>query len=335
MGKRIDFFVDWNADQSAMCHDIIRHITLNRNRFKKPVIILFTGDSGEGKSYAALKVMESILPEGVTLVDVIEKVVAYTPLEYSQTINYVLFEAKHLNVVLIDEAREVISAQLWHEFINRAISDVNALSRSVKPLVVLVVTQFIKDIDIKIRRTITFYAKCYRPLGGNTRMRLYRIWKDDYDLENPRLRKRPLTGYIKKDGRYHKFITGDIVLKKPEKEATKIYERLNREKKTRLIRAKLDKILHQLEHEFEGEFKRVEQVAEWYASHRDVLRLILKRSRGKVTVDPEVKVLWNMNPSEFQEFEKRIVNKLSNMNLAKEDEDEAEKAPAAGIKLLG
>lgn len=98
--------------------------------------------------------------------------------------DYVLHDkkAKKLKVLMIDEAREVVPAKLWYHFINQAIADVNALSRTVKPICRIMVVQFIKDVDQATRRTVQYYFKCIRPLSGNVLFYPYRLWKDDRDL---------------------------------------------------------------------------------------------------------------------------------------------------------
>lgn len=320
MGRFIDFQIQWNEDPEVLGQEIIRHLTVNRLRAKKPTVIFLGGDSGEGKSYTALKIADIVNEYyDVDTAEVLDNFVVYTPLEYTKKLDYLLFnkEAKNIRVLMIDEAREMIKAHLWYSFINQAIADANAMSRRIKPLVVIVVSQFIKDIDPSVRRTLTFYGKCVRPLSGSTIFTLYRIWKDDMDIEHPKMRIRKIRGYIIKNGRYFQFTPDRFRVKLPRKEIIERYEKMNFESKAKIIRQKLELLMKNLEKELGHQFDKVDQLVTYYVEHPELMHLIVERKRNKIKVKKEFKQMHDLTGMEVKEFEKRLLEKLAEKGLAK------------------
>jgi len=322
MGKFIDFVVEWSDDPELLGHRIIQHITVNRLRAKKPVIIGLTGDSGEGKSYTALKIVDIINEYyGIDTAEHIDDIVVYTPLEYTKKLDRLLFDKslKRIHTLIIDEGRELIKAKLWYDFVRQAISDVNAMHRQIKPLCVVVVSQDFGDVLKDVRKTMTFYGRCYRPLYGNTNFELYRLWKDESDLENIKLRKRRLRGYIVKNGRRNLFICGRFRVKLPRKEIIEKYEQLSFERKAKIIRQKLETLLKQIEKEIGPGFDKIEQLVNWYAERPELLNMILERKRNKIRVRKEFKQMHDLTTTELKEFERRLLEKLAEKGLARVD----------------
>lgn len=320
MGEFIDFQVEWNEDPAMLGQEIIKHLTVNRLRAKKPTVLFLSGDSGEGKSYTALKIADIINQHyGVDTAEVLDDFVVYTPLEYTKKLDYLLFQqrSKKIRVMIIDEARELIKAHLWYSFINQAIADANAMSRRIKPLVIIVVSQFIKDIDPSVRRTLTFYGKCTRPLTGSTIFTLYRIWKDDMDIERPKMRIRKVRGYIIKNGRYFQFTPDRFRVRLPRKEIIERYEKMNYESKAKIIRQKLEMLMKNLEKELGHQFDKVDQLVTYYVEHPELMNLILERKRNKIKVRKEFKQMHDLTATEVKEFEKRLLEKLAEKGFAK------------------
>lgn len=298
--------------------EVLKHITINRIEANKPTIIFVTGDSGEGKSYTALKLAQAILrAKGLDLKDYIDDLVIYTPLEYTEKLNKILFDKnyKDVKVLILDEARDIIKAKKWQSYINQAISDINAQSRGVKPIVTIIVSQFIGDIDKDVRRTITYYGAAHRPMKMATRFKLFRVWKDDWDIEAPKLRKRPLKGVIRRsDGRTVKLKNTFKVLI-PEHEVKMRYERSQREAKTKVIKQRMELLLKELQKEFKDEFSKVDSMVDWYVQHPDNLKLIIETKRRKVRLRKEVQQMHDLTSTEAKEFEKRLKEKLVERGL--------------------
>ncbi|WP_456477594.1 hypothetical protein [Geoglobus ahangari] len=320
MGQFIDFVVEYTEDPEELGRRILRNITVNRIKAKKPTIIGITGASSEGKSWTALKIADIVNEEfGVDTAEVLDETVVYTPLEYTKKLDRLLFdkELKKVHTLMIDEGRELIKSKLWYDFVRQAIADVNAMHRQIKPLVVLVVSQDIADILRDVRRTLTFYGQCMRPLSGGVHFKLYRLWKDERDLENVKLRKRKLRGHIVKDGRKVVFTVNKFKVKAPRKEIVEKYEKLSFERKSKIIRGKLETLLKQIEKEIGHQFDKVDQLVTYYTEHPELLNIILERKRNKIRVKKEFKNMHDLTATEVKEFEKRLFEKLAEKGLAK------------------
>lgn len=314
----LDFIIHNLDSKSDLSRKIISHLLLNRVKANKPTILLLVGSSGEGKSYTGLSLLDGLLTEqGIDTAKHLEDLIIFTPLEYAKKVDNFLHnkELKKVNVMLIDEAREVVKAHLWYSFLNQAIADVNAMSRGVKPMVLIIVSQFIKDIDPSVRRTLTFYGKCTRPLKQSTRLRLYRLWHDDYNLERPMLKKRRVIGIVKDKG-IRKKIRPILKFRLPPKELMDRYEKLQFNSKSKLIRHKLEALLKTLQSEYKDMFNKVDSMVDWYVGHPEFISTITERKRGKVKLKKEVNTMHDLTKEETKEFEKRLMDKLAERGLA-------------------
>lgn len=314
MGKYVDFIIPECNTLEEIGERIIEHLTINRIKANKPSIFFLTGESGEGKNYTGLAI-EDIITQyyDIELLDVIDTSIIYTPLEYSKKMNQILYSPKYkkLHVIMTDEARDLINARLWYTFINMAIADINAMHRGVKPLVPIIVSQFIKDIDPSIRRTIQFYGKCNRPIGKNTLLQLYRLWKDDRDLDNPRLRKRRVTGFMKTKEDYHKVILKEIMVKLPRKEIIKEYDKISFERKSLILKKKFEKLQQRLEKELGGGGDRINELVKHYTKNPELLKYITIRKGNNYHIKKEFKEIHDLLPSDVKEFENRLFEIIS------------------------
>lgn len=340
----IDFVVPHSENPQEIGVKICEQLFVKRIEKHKPTVILCTGDSGEGKSYTALKILEIVNNYfGVKTEEHMEDQIVYTPLEYSKKMNAILHDSdkRKLKCLILDEARELVSSHLWYTFVNQAIADVNALHRTVKPLVFVVVVQFIKDIDPSTRRTIQYYMNCHRPINEkHVSVRIHRLWKDERDIDNPRIRKRKIRGYLykgplqQKGVKYIRFIPTIMKITLPEKSVYKQYEKINYERKSEILTRKLDRLLHEIEKESGVKSTRVTDVVNWFMEHPESADMIQRRvggKQGKCKMKPEFKRMFNLNNTEAADFEKALYNRLKATELvAKKDRmqegmDDAEK----------
>jgi hypothetical protein len=318
MGLTIDFIVDADEDPTVIGQNIIRNMVVGRLKYKKPVVIFIGGKSGEGKSFTGLKIMEIINNYYGVETDV-ENQVIYTPIEYGDKIDKILFhkDFKKYRVIMIDEAREVVSAKLWYSFINKALSDINAMMRRVKPICIIVISQFIKDIDVAMRRTLNYYIKAKRPLGKRAQFKMWGLWMDDRNIENPKLRKRRIKGLIKKNGRRVSFRPKHFEVTLPKQTTIDLYEEENYQQKARIIKGKLDELMRQIEIEIGDAMKRIDTLVDYYIKRPESLHMVVKRSRGKLKVRPEIKKLYNLTKDELKTFKERLIEQLEKKDLAK------------------
>lgn len=174
-----DFVVRYNPKQDSH-EDIVKRILfsiiIKRLKHNKPAVTFIGADSGEGKSWSVLTLMEWLFEiQGLDPVKYIKECNVCTPLEYGEKLDNLLHnkDLKKVNLIAIHEAREIVKAKLWHSFVAQSVADINALSRSIKRLAIFIVSQFIRDITNDIRYTLNYYMTIRRPLGKKARFLIF------------------------------------------------------------------------------------------------------------------------------------------------------------------
>lgn len=322
MGKYIDFAIKYDPatdTQEDLTKRILYALIIKRIKAKKPTVIFMGGDSGEGKSFTSLRVQEILLElQGLSLKDYVEDINVFTPLEYPTKLDKLLFDKtlKKINIICMHEAREVVKAKLWHSFLNQAISDVNAMSRSIKRLCFIVISQFIRDISSDIRYTLNYYVTIHRPINRKPQLSISVMWKDDRDLEKPKLRKRPIRGYLVYPGnKYRLFQPQYLELSKPNKEIIEIFEKRDYESKAKIIRSKVDKLIQEMKSEIQPEDKKVVAMVEWYISNPENLNKIGKRIKKRWRVNDKFKEMHDLTDSEAKEFQQQLNDKMKELEM--------------------
>lgn len=322
MGKYFDFAVDYDPDKDSgedLTKRILYSLIIKRIKAKKPTVIFMGGDSGEGKSYSALRFQELLMElQGLDIIKHIEDINVFTPLEYPKKLDKLLFDKnlKPVNIICMHEAREIVKAKKWNTFLNQAIADVNAMSRAVKRLCFIVISQFIRDISTDIRYTLNYYITVHRPIGSKARLYISVLWKDDSDLERPKLRKRGIKGYLRyPNGSYRVYRPTYLELSKPSKELRELFNKKDFEAKAKIIRRKVEKLIGEMSIEMEVETKKVDTMVEWYISNQDNLTTIGKRYRNKWKVKPEVKIMHDLSDLEAKDFEQKLNQKMKERGM--------------------
>lgn len=313
MGIYFDFAIryDPTIDQPEdLTKRILYSLIIRRTKAKKPTVMFIGGDSGEGKSYSALSLQKTLLElQGIDFKKHLEDINVFTPLEYPTKLNNLLFnkELKKVNVLCMHEARDIVRAKNWHNFLTQAVADVNAMSRSVKRICFMVLSQFIRDITTDTRYTITYYVNTRRPIGKKARLYISVMWKDDRDLEKPKIRRRRIRGYIiDKNGHYRIYEPKYLELTKPPKEITDLFEKKDFEAKAKIIHQKIERLISEMKVDLEVQNKKVEAMVKWYMQHQDNLTLIGKKIRGKWRVKPEVKIMHELTDLEAKDFQDKL-----------------------------
>lgn len=316
---------------------ILYSIIIKNLKADKPRIIFMGGDSGEGKSFSAITLEDILLQmEGMTpeeVVSIIKDVNVFTPIEYpikikrimglDHTIDY-SGAIKKANIICLHEAREVIKAKLWQTFLTQAIADINALSRKIKRLCVIINSQFIRDITPDMRYTLNYYVVARRPRGKPVRLYWSVMWKDDRDLDKPKLRKRKLSGYlIYPDGTRRHYVPMYFELKKPRKELVEIFDKEDYAAKAQILERKINKLHEEMIKEAGGDSPKVASMIEWYSTHTESLAMIGQRKAGKWQIKNDVKTMHNLSEGDLKVFEKGLYKELIKKGLLKEEEVKA------------
>lgn len=305
--------------EEELTRKILYSVLIKRLKAKKPAIIFIGGDSGEGKSYTAITLQLLLLElQGIDIRKYFHAINVYTPIEYPEKLDGLLYdkELKKVNIICMHEAREVVKAKRWQSFLTQAISDVNAMSRSIKRLAVIIISQFIRDITPDIRYTLNYYCIVRRPKGKPARMYINVLWKDDRDLEKPRLRKRKLSGYIVDNkGHYTRYIPQYIELKKPPEDLCKIFDKADFEAKTQIIRNKTIKLISEMKSELNLTSQKIEAIVKFYSDNPESLALIGRRWHGKFKLKPEARQIHELTKAEANRFETLLNEKFKEKGI--------------------
>lgn len=315
-----DFVIQYDPakdNPTTITKKILYSVVIKRLKAKKPTVIFIGGDSGEGKTLTAARLQEVLLEvQGIDYKEYLDVMNVFTPLEYPTKLDNLLFnkDYKKINIIAIHEAREVVKAKLWYSFLNQSVSDINAMSRSVKRLVIIILSQFIRDIDTSVRYTLNYYCVVRRPKGKAARLYINVLWKDDRDLEKPKLRKRKLSGYlVYPNGKYKRYVPQYVELKKPSQDVIDIIETKDREAKIGIIRKKIDKLINEMQIDIGIQNKKIEVMLNWYVQHPETLNKIGRQLRGKWKLRPETKDLHDLTQGEALDFEAKLNEKLKVM----------------------
>jgi len=144
MGFWYDFAVRYDPESTTgieLTKKVLFSIIVRRMMYKKPSILFFAGKSGEGKSHSAVRIQQLLLELwGLDIREFINDINVFTPLEYPQKLNNILYDKrlKKVKIICIHEAREIIRAKDWHSFLATSIGDVNAMSRAIKRLCIMI-----------------------------------------------------------------------------------------------------------------------------------------------------------------------------------------------------
>lgn len=324
-----DFIVKYDPKKDSvedLTKKIVYSLFIARMKRNKPITVFLGGDSGEGKSYSAIRFMQILLElQGLNAKDYFDMINIYTPFQYPQKMDKLLFDKayKKVNVVTMHEAREVVSAKNWMKFITQAVSDVSAMSRTVKRMTFIIVSQFIRDITNDIRYTLKYYIIAKRPGGGKPRLYISVIWKDDRDLEKPRLRKRPVQGYlVYPDGTYRQFRPSYLEMNMPDKELTQMFEQQDYEAKSKIIRKKLERMIKEMSAEAGIESDKIKRIVEEVAKHPERIGELGKRVRNKWVLRKEAKEMFDLTGEEAKELSAALGDRFMKDSLmVKKDED--------------
>lgn len=324
-----DFAVKYDPDKDTaedLSARIIYSLFVRPLKLKKPRIIFISGDSGEGKSVGAIRLQELLCKiQGIDINKHFKDMNVFTPLEYPHKLDAILNDTKlkKVNIICMHEAREIIKAKQWHNFLTQSIADVNAMSRSIKRICFIIISQFIRDITSDVRYTLNYYCKMQR-VGGVSKMYVFRIWKDDKDLEKPKLKKRKIRGkLILPNGRRRMYCPEYLIINKPDEKLLTIFDELDTQSKAKIIRKKINTLIKEMEKDLTDENKKILAMVEWYKQHPAELDRIGKVKRKKFILNDNFNHIHDLVPQERDEFVKLLQKELETQQLIQTEGDNA------------
>jgi hypothetical protein len=317
-----DFVIKYSPNdvtKAQFSHQFVKHLINNRLNNKFPVVIFIGGSSGHGKSYTALRLQEMICKnDGLNAMDYLNDINVYTPLEYPEKLNNLLHgkRLKKVRVLCVHEARVVVKAKLWYTFVNQAISDVNAMSRAIKRLCFIIISQSIKDVTVDIRDQINYYMSVYRLGYGRKKVRLKwsKLYIDDSDLSRVKLRKARLRGYVvEPSGKYRYYAPQYHIMTMPPMEMRKEFDRLDYESKAQIIKNKMTQLVKDMKREIGVGDKKINEMVKYYHDNIEALPTIGKMNhKGEFRLRPLARDMHDLTVEESRMFETLLNERLKN-----------------------
>lgn len=321
----VDYVVQWSEDEETLAKRILYSIYVRRVKGKKPASTLVIAPSGEGKSWGVVRLEEVILGlQGIDLTpELVEAINIFTPLEYAQKMDKLLFDPslKHINIVALHEAGDVVDSAEWQSFLTRAVASINNQSRRIKPLIVFIISQHMKQVARSTRVTNQYYVEAQRSIGKKTKFYYYAIWEKKRGLEKSELMPRRLSGFIvDKKGKRRRHYLSYFEMNKPTKENVTEFERMDYEAKGAILAHKLSESLRRIKAQTGDYGKKIDAMVDWYVSDMGRIETIGKRYRGSWKVRPEVIKAHDMNKEEASLFETRLSKRLNSLGYFKKED---------------
>lgn len=286
--------------------EIMKLIVRRRNELKKNTIIAITGDTGEGKSYAALRIAEIIDPEFDP-----EKQIIYNPKNLLERIEEA--KEKKYKVLILDEAHVTVPARLWYSLTNIAIHFVLTTFRQLHRLTVIIVTPSIEEIDISLRRLLNYYFIVKRTTSRYAYLFPYEIYINRFTLLKQETLIKRLILII--DKKIYRIKT--IKLKQPSLRIREKYEEMSKKFKAELLRKQIIELESKLKKGDEEVKKTIDEVLAFLFENKRLLNMSFRRKRdGTIKLNRSMfKRMFKFTEEDLYELEARLFEELKKQNL--------------------
>lgn len=315
-----DFTVEYTESSDEMTKSILKAIILDHLKSNKPRVILVVGRSGTGKSVGTLRMFEHFGEMlGIDYAEYVKDTVIITPKDYHEKVSALMDKSnkrlKPINFLMSDEARELANSKEWNSKTNRAISDINAVMRGVKPIAHFILSQNIRDIDSSIRRTadLVFYYR--RNLNQPAMVIPYKIYEDMRDIDQPKIRKARLKGWLV-NGKKRQRVLLNFKLTLPRKETVQAYRAIEFDSKIKIIQKRLEDMAEAWAKETEP-FDNARKAAQHYAKNPDLLGQVIQIKNNKIVLNDNFRDIHKMTGSEAREFHREISRLLKEAEIIK------------------
>jgi hypothetical protein len=157
--------------ESRSLNELIFKIFYNKYiKANKPCHVFFSGKSGEGKSYMALKVMEIVASELEIKIDakhLCNYHIIYDFEDFEKVAKHVFFSSCELPVMALMEGSVLAHARQFMSKRNILIGRIMSLSRTIRPIIFLICSQHWNDLDVYLRRRIDFFVPVVRYVSSD------------------------------------------------------------------------------------------------------------------------------------------------------------------------
>lgn len=311
----MDFLINATVDDTpeSIAEKIFSQVILRPIKNNKPYIIVMTGKSGEGKSWSALKIQDILYHAlGLDFLNYLRICVVMSPKDYAEKLTLLLNDKEYKKAfsIHLDEARIIVGAETWNSFVNHSIAHVNAMSRAVKPLVIIIITQSLRDIDNNTRSTVNMQIKVRR-LGSDSPVLVpYAFWVDDHNVDKPVLRRKRLFGIVRYPSGDKIRLLPKFKFRPPRKELIDIYETMMLECKTSYIDARMKRLLDRINKDMnKNSTDRIEGIVATLFKYPDELQAWGSWRGKKYVFNPEFAAHLNLDTSQVKDLEKRMMKK--------------------------
>ena len=326
--KKIDFEVQWQGNIQDTTNQIFQHLFVRRIKAKKPCVILMTGASGEGKSNTALHLAdEQFKIIGLDFKDYVQRSVVGSIVDFGPKTKAMLGdpELKKAFILIIDEAAATVNSKDWANITNRAVNFINNMSRAIKPLLIIIIAQSLKQVDSQLRQTVNFYMPVRRSYNKPAKAKLYKFYINERDLEKPKLQKKLVRGYIVNKGQKEYIELTDIEFPKVRQDVWDIYKKDMIDSKSKLLEAEFDKLANALIDKNEDKHQeRIDNLTKFLWSNKYILSNFAKFSRKKWSLKDEFVSNFMVTDSEKKQIETQLKEKVNKekreLNLRQGDE---------------
>ncbi len=313
MYRKTDFIVKWQGNIQDTTMEIFDHLFYRRIKAKKPCVILITGASGEGKSNTGLHLTDGMFKlRDLDFADYVKQAVVGGIEDFGPKTKAILNdkEMKQCFALIIDEAAATVNSKDWASLTNRAVNFINNMSRAIKPLMIIIIAQSLKQVDSQTRQSVNYYMPVTRSFGNPARAKIYKFYVNERDIEKPRLQKKLVRGYISHDGKREFIELNNIQFPKVRQEVWDLYKTDMLDSKNKLLEAEFDKLAKHLLDKNEDKYKeRIQNLTKFLWSNKYILSNFAKFTRNKWGLNEEFVKGFQVTDLEKKEIEKQLKHK--------------------------
>lgn len=319
----VDIRVQEQATEEALFVVIIIQLFLKKIKAGMPIFIALVGKSSSGKSFFGMLIQDILYRAiGEDYVTHLKRSMLLKPDKIVPQVKEILDgkidNSKKTFTLQTDEAKFIIGSQHWNSFRNKAIRTITATSRSIKPMIFIVVAQLMRDIDKSTRLSLDYYFEIKRSPQGRPTIVPFVLYEDTSDLEKVKVKKRRL-----RIGIQHKNGSVSEVLpvfrpEMPRKEvidAYKSFEVGTKKEEIFKLLDELDKDAKKISGDYESEIK---DFANYLLENPAELEKLGRYKNGKWVVSKDTQIKYNYTANQFKQIEKFISEKAQDYNDDKE-----------------
>ena len=292
-------------------HNIFYHIMRRPVSSNMPIVVIVSGKSGRGKSETTITVINEILKrDGIDFSEYLKDILVANPFDYMNVLDGLLYDKrlKKINIIWLDEARMLISAEKWNEFINRAIAHMTALSRQIKPLVIFIVTQSLMDVQKNMRPLIDYEIKCSRVPFKPVEAKIREYYIDDRDPEKIRLRWKYPRGFFIEGKELRSFIFKEVEFKRAPKELLAIYDPIITERKSEFLKKIMTQTIEKIKSDLGSlDFSRVNSINEHLTNSPDQFYYWTIKKGKNFSLKKDFGTFFNLDRMQVRELQ-RLIN---------------------------